>query len=89
MCMLMCMRMLNRRVQVLFDKDLWINLTKLAESEGISIGEFLRKAAKEKIERKKELEHRKSVIDSILKHRPKPFKGKIDYKALINAGRRY
>lgn len=84
----MCMCMLNRRVQVLFDKDLWINLTKLADSEGISIGEFLRKAAREKIERKKELEHRKGVIDEIRRIRPAPFKGKIDYKALINYGRR-
>gem|GEM_PF-1720575 len=87
--MLMCMCMLNRRVHTLFDKDRWNKLTKIAKSQNTSVGEWVRKAVDDRMDREKELEQRKRVIDAILKHRPQPFKGIIDYKELINAGRKY
>lgn len=31
----------------------------------------------------------RKAVEAILRHRPTPVKGKIDYKALINAGRKY
>ena len=83
----MCMRMLNRRVQVLFNKDLWNKIIHLAKAHKTSVGQIVRETMESRLAREKEFEQRKSVIESILKHRPKPFKGKIDYKALINAGR--
>lgn len=57
MCMLMCMCMLNRRVQILFDKDLWKRLSKSAKSQNISAGEFIRRAVKVELEKNKEPEN--------------------------------
>lgn len=47
--------MLNKRVHVLFDKDLWNKLNKVAKVEKISAGEFIRRSVKEELERKKEI----------------------------------
>lgn len=80
--------MLNKRFHILFDKDRWSKLNKVAKSKNTSVGDFVREAVDDKLARTKELEQRKRVIDSILKHRPKPFPGRIDYKELINAGRK-
>lgn len=83
----MCMCMLNRRIQVLLDKDLRDKVANLAKANKSSVGQIIRETMQARLSKEKELEQRKSVIESILKHRPKPFKGKIDYKELINAGR--
>lgn len=55
MCILMCMCMLNRRFQILFDKDSWNKLTKMAKSQNISFGEFIRRAVREYLDKQKEL----------------------------------
>lgn len=81
--------LLTKRTQILFDKQLWQKLVALSRSQKLSIGEIVRDAIEEKLSRQTELEKRKAAIEATLKHRPKPFKGKIDYKALINAGRKY
>jgi len=81
--------MLTKRAQILFDEQLWDKLVKLAEARKISVAEYIREIAKKDINETKMLEQRRKAVESILKHRPKPFKGKIDYKALINAGRKY
>jgi len=47
------------------------------------------KRVKERIENEEMLAKRRKAIDEIERIRPKPFKGKIDYKELINAGRKY
>ena len=86
--MLMCMCMLNKRAQILFDKDRWNKLTKIAKSQNTSVGDWVRKAVDKEFERIQELEQRRRVIDDIRRIRPAPFKGKIDYKALINYGRK-
>lgn len=83
----MCICMLNRRIQVLFDKDLKDKIINLAKANRSSVGQIIRETMKARLSREKELEQRKNVIEAILRHRPKPFKGKIDYKELINAGR--
>ncbi len=80
--------MLTKRTQILFDKDLWNKLVKLAKDQNTSASEFLREAAKEKLSREDELSQRRRAFENILKHRPKPVKGRIDYKALINEGRK-
>ena len=51
----MCMCMLNKRVHILFDKDLWNKLNKVAKIEKVSAGEFIRRSVKEELERKKEI----------------------------------
>ncbi len=64
--------MLNRRVQLLFDKDLWNRLIKAAKSQKISAGEFVRRAVNLELEKTK-------VLDS---QKPGRFKG------LFKAGRK-
>ena len=60
----MCMCMLNRRVQILFDKDLWKRLVKFAKSQNISFGELIRRAVGEYLNKQGELQS---------KERPTPF----------------
>lgn len=80
--------MLTKRTNILFDENIWKKLTDLAKSQGISVGNLVRKAVEEKYSEKDSLEARKKVIEHIEKIRPH-FKGKLDYKALINHGRKY
>lgn len=80
--------MLNKRTNILFDDRLWRKLSSEAKERNVSIGELVRSAVEEKLLEQERLERRKKAVESTLKHRPKPFKGKIDYKALINEGRK-
>lgn len=66
MCMLMCMCMLNRRAQLLFDKDLWNLVVKSAKSQNISAGEFIRRAIREYIDKQEKVQK---------EEKPTPFKG--------------
>jgi len=61
----MCMCMLNKRVHILFDKDLWNKLNKVAKNEKVSAGELIRRAVREILEKNKELINQKAS----------PFKG--------------
>ena len=81
--------MLTKRTNILFDEVLWKQLVKLSETKKTSVGQLIREAVQEKYQAAVDLEKRRQAIDHILKIRPKPVKGKIDYKALINAGRKY
>ena len=86
--MLMCICMLNKRTNILFDNDLWDLLTSVARREGSSVGEVVRKAVK-KVYKESNLTERKiKAFDTIRKFRVKQ-KGTVDYKFLINAGRKY
>lgn len=81
--------MLTKRTNILFDEKLWHEVSNLAKKQKTSIGSIVRTAVRERIEREEDLAQRRKTIDDILRIRPKPYKGKIDYKALINEGRRY
>lgn len=81
--------MLTKRVHVLFDEALWKKLSKLAKARNISIGSVIRNAVDELYISGEEFTQRRKTFKNILKHRPAPVKGRIDYKALINAGRKY
>lgn len=81
--------MLNVRAQILFDKTLWNTLRYLSKTKKTSISGLIRQAVKKTYVQSEELETRRKAIESILKHRPAPAKGRIDYKALINYGRRF
>lgn len=84
------MCMLTKRTNILFDEELWGKLVSLAQERNTSVGELVRAALKGAYDTNEEiLQRRRKAIDATLKHRPKPFKGKIDYKALINAGRKF
>lgn len=86
--MLICICMLNKRTQILFDQDLWQKLVAISRAQKVSIGELVRGAVKEKYTRDLELAERNKVLEDIEKVRPAPFKGKIDYKELISYGRK-
>lgn len=81
--------MLTKRAQILFDEDLWEKIVQAAEAKNVSVAEYVRAAVEKDMSEAKILEQRRKAIESTLKHRPKTFKGKINYKALINAGRKY
>lgn len=79
--------MLNRRTQILFSKDVWEKLVKLSRARNTSMGEVVRKAVEKEYDEERELETRGKAIDATLMGRIIS-KGKIDYKELINYGRK-
>lgn len=79
--------MLTKRTHILFDEELWNRLILDAKRQQTSIGNIVRSAVRGKYEQEDILKRRKQAIATILKTR-KRFKGIIDYKALINEGRR-
>lgn len=88
--MLMCMCMLTKRAQILFDDREWLMLRTAAQMKGVSIGKLVREAVNRTYQKK--LKRSPSVVaalEHIKKIRPEPFKGKIDYEELINYGRKY
>lgn len=91
--MLMCMCMLTKRAQVLFEENEWKKLTSFARKRNASVGSLVREATKivylGQESEKKILTKRRKAYEEILRIRPKPVKGKIDYKEMINYGRKY
>ena len=80
--------MLNKRTNILFDQEMWTMLVSLAKEEDTSVGNLVRNAVAKNYMKKSKLLKRKQAIDEILKIR-KIIKGKINYKALIEDGRKY
>lgn len=80
--------MLNVRAQILFDDRLWNRLSSLAKTRKTSISKLVRHAVKESYMKDVEIEERRKIIEEIERIRPH-FKGKLDYKAMINYGRRF
>ena len=85
--MLMCMCMLNVRAQILFDERLWEKLISLAKTKKISISKLVREAVEKSYMKDVDLAERRRVIEDIERIRPH-FKGKLDYKEMINYGRK-
>ena len=69
--MLICMCMLNKRTQILFDKELWQILVDLAKAKKTSVGELVRAAVREKYEEEKLLNKRKEAVEAIIAFRKK------------------
>ncbi len=78
--------MLTKRTNILFDDTLWTKLVQVAKKEKTSVGGLVRKTLSDKFMQEESFEKRKKAIEEIEKIRPH-FKGKLDYKALINYGR--
>lgn len=81
--------MLTKRAQILFDEGLWKKLVQLAQAQKTSVGQVIRATITEKYGQEAGLSERKQLLEEIESIRPKPLRGKIDYKALINYGRKY
>ena len=81
--------MLTKRTNLLFEEDLWLNLVTLAEQKKTSVGELVRQAVRLVYLDKSVNQKRMAAWKKILETRPRPYPGRIDYKELINHGRRY
>ena len=80
--------MLTKRTNILFDNDLWELLTSVAKKERSSVGEVVRRAVSKVYKTDNVIERKRQAFDTIKKIRVKQ-KGVLDYKALINEGRKY
>lgn len=80
--------MLNIRAQILFDENIWKTLHHLSKTKKTSISSLVRQAVKEAYLKTEDLEKRRKAIEEIERIRPH-FKGKLDYKEMINYGREY
>jgi len=80
--------MLTKRTNILFDENLWKSLTVEASRRKTSVGKLVREAVTKMYLQDEGLEVRKKALEHILKIR-KVSKNRIDYKALINYGRKY
>jgi hypothetical protein len=80
--------MLTKRTNILFDNDLWDLLTSVARREKSSVGEVVRRAVSKVYKDDDIIEQKKRAFETIKKFRVKQ-KGILDYKALINEGRKY
>lgn len=79
--------MLSTRVNIMFDRKIWNRLKAIAQKQSVTTSELVRRAVLDQylsdIAKK-----RRRAYEEILAIRPKAVKGKIDYKELINDGRR-
>lgn len=64
--MLICMGMLTKRTQILFDEQLWNTLVQIAKTKNTSVGQLVRSAAREKYEEDNLLQKRKKAVEKIL-----------------------
>jgi len=80
--------MLTKRANILFEQKQWEELVKLAKAKNTSVGQIVREAVHEKHLNESTKSTRAKAIEWTLKNRVIS-KGKIDYKELINHGRKY
>ncbi len=80
--------MLTKRTNILFDNDLWELLTSVARREKSSVGEVVRSAVSKVYKGDNMIERKNKAFETIKNSRVKQ-KGTVDYKALINEGRKY
>lgn len=84
--MLICMHMLTKRTNILFSRETWAKLERLARKQHASVGQLVRDAVQDRYF--DEIQKRaKEAYESILRNRIR-IPGKLDYKALINEGRK-
>ena len=86
------MYMLTKRTNLLFEEELWQLLAAKAEEEELSVGELVRQAVKKiYVEPGDEvLKGRKQAFKALIKLQQKTKqKGRVDYKALIEYGRKH
>lgn len=80
--------MLTKRTNILFDEQLWKALTAEAKKRKTSVARLVRKAVEKEYFEDTKWEERRRAFEEIKKIR-KISKTRIDYKALINYGRKY
>lgn len=84
------MCMLNKRTQILFDDNLWLQLCALAKAREISVGELVRKAVKRAYFQENKKIKMAKAMKTILEIRKKLKKITAEeIKEMINYGRKY
>ncbi|MEK7188948.1 MAG: hypothetical protein AAB671_00370 [Patescibacteria group bacterium] len=78
--------MLTKRTNILFSEQTWSKLERLAQKRGASVGQLVRDAVHNRYFDDNQ-ERTKEACESILRNRIR-VPGKLDYKALINEGRK-
>ncbi|OGV97123.1 hypothetical protein A2W24_00245 [Microgenomates group bacterium RBG_16_45_19] len=83
--------MLTHRTNVLFEHDDYIQLVNLSKNRGVTMGNLIRTAVREKYGFKDSKDYRKQLVKRIQEGRKylKNPEIPIDYKEWINAGRRF
>lgn len=79
--------MLTKRTNILFEEETWQTLLALAKSREVSVGELVRKAVKTTYLQEAEKTKRMAAAKEIISLRKK--QKEINYKELINYGRKY
>ena len=83
------MSMLTRRTNVLLEEEDYLHLSLLAHETGRTMGELVRRAVKKTYKAKKPLTQTQEAFREIRRlTKGMNFSG-LDYKALINEGRKY
>lgn len=80
--------MLTKRTNILFDEELWNLLVALAAKQKTSVGDLVRTATRKVYDADQRILARKRAGATIRKIRVSQ-KGRVDYKELINYGRKY
>ena len=80
--------MLIKRTNILFDEETWKMLTSLATEKQVSASELIRKAIKGTYFLEGEKMNNEKIFGQIISLR-KRTKGKIDYRKLIEDGRKH
>lgn len=87
--------MLDKRTNLLLEKNVFQKLALLAEKRNVSVAELIRQAIREKYKRQfkqlaEKMAHRKTLVNKIFALRQKAkLNQKINYSELINSGRKY
>ena len=80
--------MLIKRTNILFNQELWDQLTRLAKNRNSSIGQLVRTAVEEYYALHDDASEQIRKACQTIETNRKQIKGKLDYKSLINYGRK-
>lgn len=79
--------MLTKRTNILFEQELWSKLALVAEQEQTSVGDLVRKAVIKIYINGNRSREKQIAIDKIIAMKPK--QAKLNYRVLIDYGRKH
>jgi len=80
--------MLTKRTNILFDESTWVKLANIAEQENVSVSELIRRAVRETYNQEEQNKRAQQAYQDIVALRKKT-EGKVNYRQLIEYGRRF
>lgn len=86
-CMLLCICMLTKRTNILFDEKTWNKLLKLSKEQEKSVGELVRTAIDSYYDLNNDTLKRIQAVCSAIEDKRTHYNGTLDYKELIEYGR--